>query len=204
MAEIRAKQREASLDKDLKKYDGQNLPIAPHVSSSAFKPPSTNPIIGDSVDITLPRIDAQAKQKTPENDIGKSQDMRSEEADEVWSLAYDMMSEFNDDGMGRLFSGSSTVSNSSRISPQKLRNRLRQLVDTQIKEESENPYVEKRGVNDRLFRHLLERLEDEGDTLSQLQNDQRTHYSIAKMKNYLREKAREMRSKQKAAEESQK
>ena len=122
MAEIRAKQREASIDKDLKKYDCQNLPIAPHVSSSAFKPPSTNPIIGDSVDNALPRINAQAKLKTPEND-GKSQDMREEEADEVWSLAYDMMSEFNDDGMGRLFSGSSTVSNSSRISPQKLRNR---------------------------------------------------------------------------------
>ena len=47
----------------------------------------------------------------------KSQDLREEEADEVWSLAYDMMSEYNDDGVARLFSGSSTASNSSRISP---------------------------------------------------------------------------------------
>ena len=73
-------------------------------------------------------------------------------------------------------------------------------MDAQLKEESESQYAEKRGLNDRLIRHLLERLEDEGDTLSQLQNDQRTHYSIAKMKNYLRDKAREMRSKQRAAE----
>ena len=135
-------------------------------------------------------------------DLQKSQELREEEADEVWSLAYDVMSEFNDEGVDRLLSvASSTASGGRRISPTRLHNKLRQIVDLSLKAEAEGgESPEKRGVNDRLMRHLLARIEDEGDTLSTLQNEQRTHYSLAKMKNYLKEKAAEMRRKQKEAE----
>lgn len=56
----------------------------------------------------------------------------------------------------------------------------------QLKAEAEGETSDKRGMNNRLIKHLLDRIEDEDDTLSMIQNDQRTHYSLSKMKNYLR------------------
>ena len=41
----------------------------------------------------------------------------------------------------------------------------------QLKAEAEGETSDKRGMNNRLIKHLLDRIEDEDDTLSMIQND---------------------------------
>ena len=117
---MRAKKREAQLDKDVKSYYAKKMPTTAELekgSAAHAKSPTLGPI-GTSDTPVSPHMGGRTSAKTPDLDFHKSQELREEEADEVWSLAYDVMSEFNEDGVDRLLSaGASTASSNSRISP---------------------------------------------------------------------------------------